>query len=74
MRKFPFYQQIDMRDCGPTCLRMISKHYGKVYSREFLRSKSHITKEGVSLAGIVEAAEGIGFQSLGLSVDKDMLD
>jgi ATP-binding cassette, subfamily B, bacterial len=73
MRKFPFYQQIDMRDCGPTCLRMISKHYGKVYSREFLRSKSHITKEGVSLAGIAEAAEGIGFQSLGLSVDMDML-
>lgn len=68
-KKFPFYKQLDMRDCGPTCLRMICMFYGKSFSREYLRSKANINKIGVSLAGIAEAAESIGFQSLGISID-----
>ena len=72
-KKFHFYRQVDMRDCGPTCLRMISRHYGKVYSRESLREKTHITKQGVTLAGIAEAAEDIGFRSLGLRVKPEVL-
>lgn len=51
-------------DCGPTCLRMIAKHYGKHYSLQTLREKSHIDREGVSLMGISDAAENIGFQTL----------
>ncbi|WP_239776190.1 cysteine peptidase family C39 domain-containing protein [Tenacibaculum finnmarkense] len=38
--KFPFFRQLDYRDCGPTCLRMIAKFYGKNFSREFLRDKA----------------------------------
>jgi ATP-binding cassette, subfamily B, bacterial len=72
-KKFPFFRQIDQKDCGPTCLRMISKFYGKSYSREFLRSRTHISKQGVTLAGIAEAAESIGFRTLGLNVDFDVL-
>ncbi|MCD8412828.1 hypothetical protein J2Q11_07220 [Tenacibaculum finnmarkense genomovar finnmarkense] len=47
--KFPFFRQLDYRDCGPTCLRMIAKFYGKNFSREFLRDKASITKQGVTL-------------------------
>lgn len=71
--KFTFFRQIDQKDCGPTCLRMISKHYGKAYTRETLRKKTYITKQGVSLAGIAEAAENIGFRSLGLNVKGEVL-
>ena len=53
---FPFFKQLDTRDCGPTCLRMIAKHYGKTFSREFLREKANITRIGVTMAGISEAA------------------
>lgn len=28
--KFPHYLQLDAMDCGPTCLRMIAKFYGKI--------------------------------------------
>jgi ATP-binding cassette subfamily B protein len=52
-------------DCGPTCLRMVAAHYGRVYSLEGLREKSHISREGVSMLGISEAAENIGFRTLG---------
>lgn len=56
-------------DCGPTCLRMIAKHYGRSYQVDYLRRKSNITREGVSLGGIAEAAEAIGFHTLAVSLD-----
>jgi ATP-binding cassette subfamily B protein len=68
MPKIPVFIQHDANDCGPTCLRIISKHYGKYYSLESLREKSFITHSGVSLLGISEAAESIGFRSRGLQL------
>lgn len=64
MKKFPFYHQLDAMDCGPTCLRMIAKYYGKIYSSRTLRERSYLTQEGVSLLAISEAAESIGFRTL----------
>lgn len=55
-------------DCGPTCLRMVAKFYGKSYSLPFLREKCYIDKEGVSLKGISEAAELIGFRTVAVKV------
>lgn len=52
-------------DCGPTCLRMIAKHHGKNFSLQRLREISGINREGVSLLGISEAAEKIGFRTIG---------
>ena len=74
MKKFPFYKQLDKMDCGPTCLKIIAKHYGKTYDLEFLREKASITKEGVSIAGIIEAAEAIGFNTLAGSTDFENLN
>jgi len=68
MKPFPHYKQLDSMDCGPTCLRMVAKHYGKSYSLPFLREKCYIDKEGVSLKGISEAAELIGLRTLAVSV------
>ena len=52
-------------DCGSTCLRMLAKHYGKEYSIETLREICYTAKEGVSLLSISEAAEQLGFKTLG---------
>lgn len=68
MSKFPFYQQFDAMDCGPTCLRMVAKYYGKHYTTEFLRENSYITREGVSLLGVSDAAEAIGMRSMGVKI------
>lgn len=66
--RFPHYRQYDAMDCGPTCLRMIAKHYGKSYSLQYLRERSYLDKEGVSLKGISEAAESIGFRTMAVKV------
>ena len=63
------YKQHDLMDCGPACLRMIAKHYGKNISLTAIREKSYLTKEGVSLIGISNAAEHFGLKSLGTKLD-----
>lgn len=60
-------------DCGPTCLRMIAKHYGKSFSLPYLRERSFVTKEGVSLLDISRVAEEIGFSTLAVKIDYDTL-
>ena len=60
-------------DCGPTCLQMIAKHYGKSYPLNELRQKAYITREGVSLMGISDAAEAIGFRTIGVKLPFDKL-
>ncbi len=73
MTRFPYYQQYDAKDCGPACLRMIAKFYGKNFSLQTLRERSYITREGVSMLGISDAAEAIGFKTLGVKIDFDQL-
>lgn len=60
-------------DCGPSCLRMIAKYYGKSYSLQTLRERSFITREGVSMLGISDAAESVGFKTMGVKITFDQL-
>ncbi|MFY7811673.1 MAG: cysteine peptidase family C39 domain-containing protein, partial [Flavobacterium sp.] len=72
-KKFPFYRQLDYRDCGATCLRMVAKYYGKTFSREFLREQTGISRIGVSMAGIADAAENIEMRTLGMRISLESL-
>jgi len=65
---FPFYNQIDFKDCGPTCIKIISKFYGKTISVQQLRNLSETTREGSHLLGMSNAAETIGFRTLGVKL------
>jgi ATP-binding cassette subfamily B protein len=65
MKKIPLIHQPDSMDCGPACLGMIAKHYGKDFSLDTLRQNSYIGKDGVSMLGISRAAERIGFRTVG---------
>lgn len=60
-------------DCGATCLRMISRYWGRYYSLEYLRELTYMGKQGVSLLGISDAAEHIGLQSLAVKTTYDRL-
>ena len=73
MPSFPHYQQLDAMDCGPTCLRIVASFYGKRYTLQTLRDKCHITREGVSLLGISDAAESIGFRTAGVRLTWEQL-
>lgn len=72
MPNFSHYHQPDAMDCGPTCIRIISKHFGRHYNLETLRELTWKTRTGVSLLSISDAAEKIGFRTQGvyLSIEK----
>jgi len=72
-KKFRHIIQHDSMDCGPTCVCMIADYYGKRYTIESLRRKSGLTREGVSLLGISEAAESVGFRTTGVRIGYEYL-
>lgn len=69
IKSFPNYIQPDSKDCGPTCLRIISKFYGKIIPLQQIRNLSETTREGSSLLGLSDAAENLGFKSLGVLIN-----
>lgn len=71
---FPFVKQPDAMDCGPACLKMIAGFYKINFSLETLRKKCFITREGVSFLGLSEAADSIGFRTIGVRVSFDILN
>jgi ATP-binding cassette, subfamily B, bacterial len=73
IKNFPFYQQPDSKDCGPTCLRIVAKYYGKVIELQQIRNLSETTREGSSLLGLSDAAEALGFRTLGIKFNFETL-
>ena len=74
MKKFPHYPQADAKDCGPTCLKIIAKHYGKTINIQELRDFSETTREGSNLLFLSDAAEKIGFRTLGVKLNLKSLE
>ena len=62
-----------MKDCGPTCIKIVAKHYKKVIPIQLLRDLSETTRSGSSLLGISEAAEKLGFKTLGVKLSLEKL-
>lgn len=74
MKKIPNYKQADYKDCGPTCLKIIAKHYGKTINIQELRDFSETTREGSNLLFLSDAAEKIGFRTLGVKLSLERLE
>lgn len=70
---FPFISQYDEMTCGTTCLMMIAKYYGKIFSSSRLRDLAHVDLSGSSLANLATAAEQLGFSTRGLRLDYEAL-
>jgi len=65
---YPFVRQYDAMDCGPACISMIARWYGKRISLETIRKRAWITREGVSFLGLKTAAESMGFSAAGVKI------
>jgi ATP-binding cassette subfamily B protein len=71
---FPFVKQPDAMDCGPSCLKMVAGFYKMNFSLESLRKKCYITREGVSFLGLSEAADSLGFRTVGVKIPYEVLE
>ncbi|HDR8183504.1 TPA: peptidase domain-containing ABC transporter [Bacillus thuringiensis] len=68
MSKFPFIMQHDLKDCGPACLAMISRHYGLSISISKIREIAGTDLQGTNVQGLLESAERLGFDTKGVRV------
>lgn len=73
MISFSNYRQTESKDCGPTCIKIIAKYYGKIINTQQLRNLSETTREGSSLMGLSDAVESIGLKSLAVKLSFDKL-
>lgn len=73
-KKFKFYRQFDTMDCGPSCLGMVASWYGKNYPLDYLRNLCSLSRNGVSLAGIHDAAETIGMRVQSMKMTLEALE
>ena len=73
MKKNIHFKQHFSLDCGPTCIKIIAKYYGKSISIEKLRLYSEFNKEGVSLLGLSQASERIGLKTNAITITTDSL-
>lgn len=74
-RRFPNYIQLDQMDCGPTCVKIVAKHFGYTISREFLRKQTQVDKRGTSFNGLKNALAHYGIDSLAIAADiKELID
>ena len=70
---FPSYKQLDARDCGATCIKIVAKYYGKTIPMSELRNMSETTRTGSNLKFLAQAAETIGLKSLPAKIDYNQL-
>ncbi|MDB5156105.1 MAG: Toxin translocation ATP-binding protein, partial [Mucilaginibacter sp.] len=70
---FTLYKQHDHNDCGPTCLRMVAKYYGRKLNIQTFRRLCDINREGVSLFGLSEGARTVGFEAEGVKLTSEEL-
>lgn len=70
-----FIEQSDEKDCGPACLAMISRFYGKKSSIEKIRNYAGTDLYGTNISGMIKAGEKIGFNVEGFEIENyDDLD
>ena len=72
--RYPIVHQHDSDDCGPACLAMVAAHYGERQSIARLREMSGTDRQGTNLAGLVKAAEEVGFTARGVRANVEGLD
>lgn len=58
--KIKFLEQPDEKDCGPTCLAMLSKYWGKNVSIAKIREYTETDLYGTNILGMIQGGKKIG--------------
>lgn len=73
LNRFPICYQLDAMDCGPSCLQMIARYYGRTFPKHYIGKICEQDRQGASLATIARGAEKLGFRTLAVKVSFEEL-
>lgn len=65
------YKQHDITDCGAACLATISRQYGLDIPISKIRTIAGTDRQGTNVAGMIRAAEKLGFSAKGVKGDEE---
>lgn len=68
-----YIQQLDETDCGAACIGMVARYFGLQRSITSIRQEAGTDAKGTNLAGMVQAAEKLGFTAQALKGNADSL-
>jgi ATP-binding cassette subfamily B protein len=71
--RWPIFLQHDRMDCGPTCLRMVARYHGKNVALRRVRELCHISRTGISLKAMADAASQLGLRTLAARLNWEKL-
>ncbi|HEQ3766706.1 TPA: peptidase domain-containing ABC transporter [Streptococcus pyogenes] len=67
--KIKFLEQPDEKDCGPTCLAMLSKYWGKNVSIAKIREYTKTDLYGTNILGMIQGGKKIGLDIEGFKAE-----
>ncbi|HPT32531.1 MAG TPA: peptidase domain-containing ABC transporter, partial [Prolixibacteraceae bacterium] len=73
MSRFPLFLQPDAMDCGPACLKMVARYFGRNIALQTLRNLSYAGREGTSFLTLIDAATAIGLKATGARLTVESL-
>lgn len=71
-QKFPHLTQLYGSDCGPTCIRIVSKHYGRELAHRDL-DKYLESSQGMLLGELSNLATEVGFEAMAIKIEFERL-
>lgn len=72
-KSFPSIKQPESKDCGPTALRIVAKHFKKDIPLSYIRELAGTTRSGSDLLQLSDTAEKLGFRTIGVKCGFDTL-
>lgn len=72
-RKLPVVVAAEAAECGLACLTMIARYHGHDVDLNGLRQRVALSLSGATLRGLMEIADGLGFQSRPLRAELSAL-
>ncbi len=66
MKKYPFVEQEELKDCGVACFSMILKFYGGYMEMDDIEELFHADKNGTNAYDMVEGMKSVGFHAQGV--------
>src|SRR5690554_1813481 len=68
-----FFAQQESRDCGPTCLKMVLKHYGRYISIDTILEYCDTNIQGTTIKNLILGAEKLKLKAWAFKISLDEL-
>ena len=73
-RRAPWVRQADEMDCGPACLAIVCRVFGRRVALSHVRRLAGTGTQGTTLRGLLRAGESLGLAGRAVKVGADALD